>query len=134
MVKYHRVFFSILLKTSLTWQRFNAKMFKLNNSQFCLKQFLDEIKFLFEFQWVEKGLNLQIVCNQNLAEESIVSDSKRIKQVLINLLSNSLKFTEAGTISVKVIKLRQNSDSYLQFCVKDTGVGINQNDIPMLFK
>ena len=109
-------------------------MFNLIQNPFILQNIIEEIRFLFEFQWVEKGLQFKIIWDEILAEESIVSDSKRIKQVLINLLSNSIKFTEAGTICVKINKFKRNNTSFLKFIVKDTGVGINQIEIPMLFK
>jgi signal transduction histidine kinase len=52
----------------------------------------------------------------------IYNSSHKIKQVLINLISNSIKFTRKGKITLKVIVL---ADSNLMFTVKDTGVGIN---------
>ena len=63
-----------------------------------------------------------------------VADHKRIKQVLINLISNSVKFTERGSITVTVSKFESENELYLEFTVKDTGVGISQNDIPKLFR
>ena len=54
--------------------------------------------------------------------------------MLINLISNSFKFTEHGRIDVKVKEVTQNGDNYLKFEVFDTGVGISKQDIPKLFK
>ena len=54
--------------------------------------------------------------------------------MLINLISNSFKFTEHGRIDVKVKEVTQNGDNFLKFEVSDTGVGISKQDIPKLFK
>ena len=63
-----------------------------------------------------------------------MSDNKRIKQVLINLISNSFKFTERGRIEIKIGEFKRNGDDFLKFEVSDTGVGISKQDIPKLFK
>ena len=62
------------------------------------------------------------------------SDVKRVKQVLVNLISNSYKFTETGSISVKVRLVHRNNSQLLQFSVVDTGIGISEQDMPKLFK
>ena len=69
-----------------------------------------------------------------MAERNILSDNKRIKQVLINLISNSFKFTERGRIEIKIGEFKRNGDNFLKFEVSDTGVGISKEDIPKLFK
>ena len=69
-----------------------------------------------------------------MAERNILSDNKRIKQVLINLISNSFKFTERGRIEIKIGEFKRNGDDFLKFEVSDTGVGISKQDIPRLFK
>jgi signal transduction histidine kinase len=58
------------------------------------------------------------------------ADKKRIKQILVNLLSNGIKFTEIGSVTLKV-KLNQN---YLEFSVIDTGIGIKPDDQKKLFQ
>ena len=123
-----------LIEDILDLAKFRAKMFKLVMSEFKLTSLLTEIDFLFGFQWVERNLQFKIVWNSDLADTTFVADHKRIKQVLINLISNSVKFTERGSITVIVSKFESENELYLEFTVKDTGVGINQNDIPKLFR
>ena len=63
-------------------------------------------------------------------------DSLRLNQILINLLSNALKFTpEDGTISVDVTELPSEKDGYahFRFCVSDNGIGISAADLPRVF-
>ena len=109
-------------------------MFKLNISSFKLSALLDEINFLFEFQWIERRISFKIVWDPDIIDWFFESDSKRIKQVIINLVSNSIKFTERGGIIIRVSRFKTNNEIFLKFKVKDTGIGINQNDIPKLFK
>ena len=99
-----------------------------------MKSLLSEIDFLFEFQWTERKLAFKIIWDQDLANLYFESDAKRIKQVLINLVSNSIKFTERGRITITVSKIEANNELFLKFKVKDTGIGINQNDMPKLFR
>jgi len=66
----------------------------------------------------------------NDTEAEILTDCKRLRQILVNLISNSIKFTEDGSISVSY-KLQNKNE--LIFCIKDTGIGINKNQIPIIF-
>ena len=78
-------------------------------------------------------LNFQYFEQQNTPEKlpRLVGDSRRFKQVLINLIKNALKFTNQGSISI--LTHYQNADQNLIVHVKDTGVGISEEDIPKLF-
>lgn len=61
------------------------------------------------------------------------SDCNRIKQILINLVSNAFKFTQSGEIIVTISQIEKHEKSYLKFTVRDTGIGINKNSICKLF-
>ena len=88
----------------------------------------------FGFQWAEKHLDFKIKCPSSIKDSVFSSDQKRIKQVLINLISNSFKFTERGIIEIKITELKKNGENYLKIKVYDTGIGISKDDIPKLFK
>jgi signal transduction histidine kinase len=65
----------------------------------------------------------------------IVGDSLRIKQVLINLINNAIKFTSKGEIFIKVfLKEQIGEEAEIGFSVKDTGIGIPDEKISRLFK
>lgn len=57
-------------------------------------------------------------------------DLEKIRQVLINLIDNAIKYTKQGSITVSLKAINQK----IQFCVSDSGVGISKNDLPKLFK
>ena len=123
-----------LIEDILDMAKFRANMFKLIMSDFKLSSLLTEVDFLFGFQWVERNIQFRIVWDPDISSITFVSDPKRIKQVLINLISNSIKFTERGSIIVTVSRQEIENELYLEFAIKDTGVGISKNDIPKLFR
>jgi signal transduction histidine kinase len=64
----------------------------------------------------------------------VISDKDRIKQVLLNLISNSYKFTFQGSITVTAALQREFENLYIKFTVKDTGIGIKDIHKSKLFK
>ncbi|MGB3508803.1 MAG: ATP-binding protein [Microcoleaceae cyanobacterium] len=92
----------------------------------------------------QNGNTLEVICDDNL--ETIISDPNKMRQVILNLLSNAAKFTENGTISLKV-KIVQNDDYFmgnnsginssnniLILSVADTGIGISEEQMENLFQ
>ena len=90
---------------------------------------------MFQLQAEGKGIRLELILHDSLPH-SIVSDQRRLKQILINLLSNALKFSnsagtsEPKTITVKCVLI----GTFLKLNVVDTGIGINQDDQARLFR
>jgi CheY-like chemotaxis protein len=68
-----------------------------------------------------------------IVETYLFSDKRKIKQVLINLLKNSLKFTDKGYIEFGYSVIEKNDNKYLKFYVKDTGIGIDKKHHPVIF-
>lgn len=80
-----------------------------------------------------KDLAFEIQCNEKLPCR-LLGDEVRIRQILINLLTNAIKYTNTGTVTLKVSgKKISDSSIILCFAVKDTGIGIPQEAIPLLF-
>ena len=63
----------------------------------------------------------------------IMADEGRIIQILLNLQSNGLKFTDTGSVTITVQLESQEEDQYLRVTVADTGIGIKQEDLSKLF-
>ena len=123
-----------LVEDILDLARFDAGRFELNIGTFKLADVLREIEYIFSFQCQEKQLAFNVNCSRHLSERVFRSDEKRIKQILINLISNSLKFTQHGGISVRVCCKQKVGQDYLKFEIEDTGVGIRREDVSKLFK
>jgi signal transduction histidine kinase len=127
-----------LTEDILDFAKIEAGIFTLNPSVFTLERLLSDIKFIFGHQCQAKGLDFKIECERELMEEQFCTDPGRIKQVLINLISNAFKFTNNGHIKVAVSSIVQNdfyqNKRFLKFSVEDTGIGISEEDQSKLFK
>jgi signal transduction histidine kinase len=85
---------------------------------------------MFSVGAIEKGIAIHFNCDYSVPEE-IVTDEQRIKQVLLNLLSNAMKFTVKGSIAINVHF--NSEEAFLITSVTDTGVGIKSSDQDKLF-
>lgn len=101
---------------------------------FNFKDFLDGIVEMFKDRVTDRGLQLYV--NQNIDETvNVCADKARLGQVFINLLENAIKYTDKGFIELDARKTEENNISYkLQFCLKDTGVGIKREDSLKIFR
>ncbi len=82
---------------------------------------------------LEKNIQLSVSIDPSI-ESEIIADESRIKQVLINLVGNAIKFTEKGSIKIEVNSISvDESLQELQFSITDTGIGINEKNIQHLF-
>ncbi len=94
---------------------------------------MNETRKLFTYLAESKGLEFEIIMDNNLPDEIIV-DKVRLMQVLSNLIGNAIKFTEIGKIHVYINKVKITTNkAKLMFSIKDTGIGIKEEDIPRLF-
>jgi signal transduction histidine kinase/ActR/RegA family two-component response regulator len=94
---------------------------------------MNESRNLFTYLAENKGLALCINVDNNLPNE-IMLDKGRLMQILSNLIGNAIKFTEKGKINISVDKVEAIDNKVkLMFSVKDTGIGIKEEDLPRLF-
>ncbi len=82
---------------------------------------------------LEKGLDLRLELDPQ-APATIWGDALRIRQILINLLGNAVKFTAAGSVVLEVAPVFEGGRSFVDFAVSDTGVGIAPEILPLLFQ
>lgn len=108
---------------------------ELEATEFCLLDCLESIQELLSPAAQEKHLELSAVVEPNMPEWCI-GDSNRLRQALINLISNGIKFTERGDVSVLVSQLPPQApdELHLQIAVADTGIGIAPARIEQLFE
>ncbi|KAM3129549.1 hypothetical protein pb186bvf_018373 [Paramecium bursaria] len=123
-----------MINDILDWARIRKNQLRLCNSTFHIQDIVDEIIELMSLQAEKKGI--QVRSHFSVSSGLMFSDPNRIKQILLNLISNSLKFTEKGTIDIHVSQnlSLQISKPILQVTVKDTGVGIPDHIKPRLFQ
>lgn len=102
---------------------------KLLISSVDLKIILENIKRLFEQKLIHKGLFLEILIEDGFPKVQI--DSYRFEQVFINLINNSIKYTDNGGVKIELKTLPQNR---VQIAVSDTGAGIPEEDQDRIFE
>jgi signal transduction histidine kinase len=94
-----------LIEDILDFSRIQFSNFDLNYSCFHIDEIIDEVFEIVEYQANDKNIKLIKEINESA---EIKSDRKRLKQVLLNLVSNALKFTFQGSITVKVSYITEN--------------------------
>ena len=102
---------------------------EFEKAEFGLLDFLEEVKSLLGLRAREKGIEFRVRA-ATLLPERIVSDRIRVKQILLNVVGNAIKFTESGEIELEVSFEGKN----LSFRVRDTGVGISPEQGKLLFQ
>ena len=99
-----------------------------------LTNLLADIRLLMNFRAQEKGLTLKTTLGENVPP-TIYSDPIRLRQILINVLGNAIKFTERGTVTLHVHAKEQTANTYaISFSVEDTGPGIAPEKQKHLFE
>jgi len=83
---------------------------------------------------LENGNSIQLEIPEQLVDPVVFADPTRLKQVLLNLLSNAAKFTTNGRITVKILQLKNDVGCRTRFEISDTGIGIDQEGLAKLFR
>jgi signal transduction histidine kinase/two-component SAPR family response regulator/HPt (histidine-containing phosphotransfer) domain-containing protein len=129
-----------IINDILDFSKIEAGKMELENHPFNLRTCIEESLDMLASRALEKHLDLVYEVDERIPA-LIEGDEQRVRQVLINLLSNALKFTERGDVLVKVQKLQQapgeteNSPALkLHFTVHDTGIGVKPDRLARLFR
>ena len=123
-----------LINNILDMSRIESNKIVIEKKEFQMKQLLDNIQNIIVPQAKEKGVAFQIETKD--LGDAYLGDSLRVSQILLNLLSNSLKFTDAGgsiSLSVKENR-REGTECYLCFKVSDTGMGMSETFLKNMYK
>ena len=108
----------------------NVELFE---SEYKLSSMLFDVINMMKQRAVEKNLRFLTDIDENIPE-NLCGDEMRIRQIMINLLNNAIKYTEKGTVTLKVGYEKINNDHMrLLVRVKDTGIGIREEDISKLY-
>jgi two-component system sensor histidine kinase/response regulator len=118
-----------LLNDILDFSKIEAGHMDLERVEFDLSAVLDDVLALFAVQAHGKGLSLAALTAPGL-ERRVIGDPTRLRQVLINLVGNAIKFTPEGRVTLRVGRHGQG----LRFSVSDTGIGIPEEALQRLFQ
>ncbi|MCQ8128753.1 ATP-binding protein [Methylomonas rivi] len=117
----------------LDFSKMEAGKMHLEHIPFLLEEMLDQVFATMTQLATRKGLVLNY--SHGGRYRAVVGDPQRLRQVLINLIGNAIKFTDQGEINVTVTELSRDSEQLcLEFCVRDTGIGISPAQQRHLFQ
>lgn len=124
-----------ILNDILDFSKMEVGKMPLQSESFDLREMISGIIDLFTPKAEEKKLALRWWADTSVPT-TLLADPIRLRQIIVNLVGNALKFTEHGsvTLSVKNIPLSDSKDYLLEFSVRDTGVGIADNKLNLLFQ
>jgi PAS domain S-box-containing protein len=137
-----------IINEILDFSKVESGQFELEHQPFDLRTCIEDALDLLAHRAAEKGLDLVYIIDSK-APDTIYGDVTRLRQIIINLLNNAIKFTETGEVVVSVSSLvigpppkqengqaiiDQGARCQLQFSVRDTGIGIPTDRIDHLFK
>ncbi len=118
----------------LDFSKIEAGKLELEKLVFVLPGLVEEVIETYRFQAREKGLELNLEMPEDLPE-FVVGDSGRVRQILVNLVGNALKFTTSGSVTIILEQVEdRGSLTSIEFKVKDTGLGIAPDKLETLFK
>jgi len=122
-----------IINDILDFSKIEAGQLKMESINFSLDEALEQLINMLGMRIEEKGLKLLLDIDESVPR-SLVGDPLRLKQILINLTSNALKFTTKGSIQIKIELIEQKAEQVkLRFSITDTGIGISADTIPYLF-
>ncbi len=125
-----------LIEDMLDLTLIESGQIKKNTEDFTLGPFLSDIwEIIKKEQEKTEKLNLSLIFkpHPDTMDLHIATDKTKLKQILLNLLKNSLKYTDKGTIEFSCLPDKQNEKPVLKFYVKDTGKGIRKEDQKIIF-
>jgi PAS domain S-box-containing protein len=122
-----------LVNDVLDYNKMESGKIEFEQAQFNLSDFLKDIQRTYSFRSKSKNIEFDIL-KQNELPDEVIGDSIRLNQILSNLLSNALKFTQKGSIHVIIKELeRSRKSSRIEFLVRDTGIGIPKDKHVIIF-
>lgn len=122
-----------IINDILDFSRLESGSLKLDITRFDFMKNLNQVLSAQNKAATEKGLYIETQLADDLPRY-ISGDALRIRQILHNLISNAIKFTNSGGVTVKVVKGERLGNPVLEFSIKDTGIGMVKADLSKLFK
>ena len=124
----HTINLNNLLNDLIDISMIESGEMRMSFRYFNVKEYLDNI--LTEMKPLADEKNIHLILEPVREKLQLFGDRNKLKQVLVNLLTNAIKYTEAGTVTVIV----QEEDDFGKIIIRDTGIGIPPEDIPRIFE
>ncbi len=121
-----------ILDDILDYAKLNARELQLKPRTFELQKLIRDVLLVYKANADTHGIELSATICESIPE-TIVADNLRLKQILSNLTSNAIKFTDAGEVSVTIRSHKKAGRDQLLFAVRDSGIGISESAGATLF-
>ena len=124
-----------IINDILDFSKIESGKMELEHTDFDLRNCIEEVLDVFAMKAAQTGLDLVYQIETNVPSQ-IVGDSLRLKQIMLNLVGNAIKFTSVGEIfiNVRLEKMLENGEMHLAFAIRDSGIGIPADKLDTLFK
>ena len=118
----------------LDFSRIERSALELEHIPFNLAEMVSNCAQAFQHNAVQRGLHLQLSIPEGLQDLPVLGDPTRIRQILVNLIGNALKFTERGQVSIEPLWQQLDHELIWFTCaVRDSGIGINSEKLDSMF-
>ena len=121
-----------IINDILDFSKIESGKLEIIPAEYELNSMLNDLFNMFSLRTQEKGLKFDVIVDPKLPSK-LYGDDIRIRQVLSNFLSNAVKYTEKGTVTLELAGRTEGDNVILHFTVKDTGIGIKQENMSKLF-
>ena len=122
-----------LINDILDLSKVEASQLELERTRFSVDDLLEKVMEMVAVRAQEKGLALVCEIAPDVPR-SLIGDPTRLRQVLLNLLGNALKFTESGEVALRVTPVEASAPGVLRFTISDTGIGIPDEKLGAVFE
>ena len=124
----------VLINDILDFSKIEEGKIEFEMIDFSVEDLLDNIRLAFIHRANEQGLQLKLIIDKDLSD-AVVGDPTRLAQILSNLVTNAIKFTSEGKITVSaLLKNKDEANTQIDFEVADTGIGIAEDKIEYIFE
>lgn len=123
----------VIINDILDFSKIQAGKLTIEEIGFNLREAVNAFEPMFAHRLQKKHLEMEVNVDESVPNY-LIGDPYRLNQILVNLLGNAIKFTEAGKVSLNISLVKQEGGSgTIQFTVKDTGIGIPQDKLKSVF-
>lgn len=122
-----------LISDILDFSKIESGELEMEEKPFGLQNLFEQVISIVSVKAHEKGIDFRFDYD-DVRKQKYLGDRARLRQVLINLIGNALKFTDSGSVEVTALRTVQGEEAFLRIDVRDTGIGIDPKHFEMIFE